>query len=334
MTDPQAELQPPASMRPVGDGEMDLLDYLPVIWRRRWMILALCLVASGLTVVVTLRKPRQYQAAATIVPPLETLQRESAGTLGLLNSSLLRQAIDTTAGSIARIYMEILGSREVADSIVDRFHLRDLGGDPEYRVTARDRLKANTRLKVADGGVVKIAVTDTDPNRAAAIANAYIEELDRQNKRLSAGQATSKRVFLENRLKEIEGKLSQIDSILSREAKAQETLYELLVPQCEMAKIEESKSMPTIQILDSAVVPELPLGRAVIRKALLATVAAFMFGAFAALSYESVVRAHRLRSEVRAAGKRGPQGSVSGGEPGSTQAKRLGTRRLEWAERS
>jgi uncharacterized protein involved in exopolysaccharide biosynthesis len=298
VTDPQAKSQQPPSAKIAVDDEIDLLDYLRVVWRYRWMIVVLCVVAMTLTVVTSLRKPRQYQSAATIVPPLDILQKESGGALGSLNSPLLRQVMDTAAGGIAKMYVEILGSREVADTIIDRFRLMDAYEGILYRSDARDQLKANTMVKTTDGGAVRITVTDRDPNRSTAIANAYVEELDKRNKKLSAGQATSKKLFLENRLKEVEGKLSKIDNILSREAKIQEMLYELLVQQYEMAKMEEARSMPTIQVLDPAVVPELPLGRGTVRKGMLAGVAAFMLGVFLAFSREYVIQARRRGAGV------------------------------------
>jgi len=293
VTDSQAKSQQPASAKLTVDDEIDLLDYLRVIWRYRWMILALSIIAMSLTVVTSLRKPRQYQSTVTIVPPLDILQKESGGALGSLNNSLLRQMMDAGASSIAKMYVEILESREVADSIIDRFRLMNAYENVQYRSTARELLEKNTTVKTTDGGAVRITITDRDPNRAAAIAGAYVEELDKRNKKLSTGQATSKRVFLENRLKEVEAKLSKIDNILSREAKTQEMLYNLLVEQYEMAKMEEVRSMPTIQVLDPAAVPELPVGRGTARKGVLAGVAAFLVGVFLAFSREYFVQARR-----------------------------------------
>ena len=43
---------------------------------------------------------------------------------------------------------------------------------------------------------------------------------------------------------------------LYRQAKLQETLFELLTQQYELAKIEEAKEIPTVKILDRANVPE------------------------------------------------------------------------------
>jgi uncharacterized protein involved in exopolysaccharide biosynthesis len=218
--------------------------------------------------------------------------------------------MDTAAGGIAKMYVEILESREVADTIIDRFRLMDAYENIRYRSGARDQLKANTTVKTTNGGAVRITVMDRDPNRSAVIANAYVEELDKRNKKLSAGQATSKRIFLENRLKEVEAKLSKIDNILSREAKIQEMLYELLVQQYEMAKMEEVRSMPTIQVLDPAVIPELPVGRGTVRKGMLAGVVAFMLGIFLAFSREYIAPARRRGGEVSPARRQGAKASL------------------------
>ncbi len=290
--------QQPGSAKLAGDDEIDLLNYLRVIWRYRWMILVLCILAMSATAVLTLLKPRQYQSSVTIVPPLDILQRESSGALGALNNSLLRQMMDTSVGSVTKMYVEILESREVADAIVDRFHLIDVYEKVRYRADARKRLKGNTTVRTTEGGAVRITVVDRDPNRSAAIANAYVEELDKQNRRLSAGQATSKRVFLEDRLKEVESKLSKTDHILSREAKTQESLYDLLVTQYEMAKIEEAKSMPTIQVLDPPRAPELPIGRGTVRNGMMSGMAMFMFGILVAFSREYVVQTRRRESKL------------------------------------
>lgn len=310
MTDTQAKSQQPAAARRAVEDEIDLLDYLRVIWRYLWLILLLCVVAMSVTVVKCLKTPRQFQSTVTIVPPLDVLQRESGGALGAMNNSLLRQVMNTGAGGIASMYVEILQSREVADALIDRFDLMHVYEGIQYRADARKQLQKNTKVETTNGGAVKVTVLDRDPNRAAAIAGAYVEEMDTRNRKLSAGQATSKRIFLENRLQEVEGKLSKIDNILSREAKTQEMLYEMLVQQYEMAKIEEAKSMPTIQVLDPPVVPELPGGRDAVQKGIMAGVAAFMLGVFLAFSREYIVQARRRGAGATPAPKQGARGSV------------------------
>jgi uncharacterized protein involved in exopolysaccharide biosynthesis len=246
----------PTVQEELEEDEINLLDYIRVIFKYRRMILWICGIAVVTTAITSLLSPKIYSATASILPPIDIVQRESelAGALGGGASSLLSKAIGVT--SIADMYAGILQSRVVVDTIIDRFDLMKVYEEKKYKSNVRKKLKKNTTIDVSDEGIVNVTVEDRDPNRAAAMANAYVEELDRQNKRLSAGQATSKRIFLGNRLKEIEEKLSKIDNILSREAKIQEMLFELLTREYELAKIEEAKSMPTIQILDKAVVPE------------------------------------------------------------------------------
>lgn len=302
---------PPQGPGQAGVEEIDLFDYLLVVWRHRWMIVLLSFVAMGATVGAMLLQPRRYQASATIVPPMQMLQKQStmAGALGGLGSSMFRNILDS--GSIASIYVEILTSREVYDTIVDQFDLMNAYENVENRTKARRRLAGNTSVKTTPEGVVKVAVTDRDPNRAAAMANAYIAELDRQNKRISTGEATSKRIFLESRLKEVEARLSRIDSTPAHEAQIQEMLYELLVRETELAKIEEAKSMPTLQVLDDAVVPELPVARGTVTKGILAGTVAFVFGIFLAFLREYVA-AVKGRSAAMTIPAVEPQG---GGRP-------------------
>ena len=65
-------------------------------------------------------------------------------------------------------------------------------------------------------------------------------------------------------------------------------LFELLNRECEIAKIEEAKSMPTIQVLDKAIAPEKGMGRGTATKGILAGIATMMLGIFFAFGREYV----------------------------------------------
>jgi uncharacterized protein involved in exopolysaccharide biosynthesis len=240
----------------VEDDTINLADYLRVISKHRRMIFWICSITVITTVIVSLVLPKSFAATTSVVPPIDVLQRGAgmAGGLGAVKSPLLEKMMDVT--SIADMYVGILQSRSVADAIIERFELAKVYKIPKGFSAVRQILQKRTSIKVTDEGIVQITVEDRDPCRAAALANAYVEELDHQNKRLFVGQAASKKIFLGNRLKEIEQELSGIDNLLSRDAKIKEMLFELLTREYEIAKIEEAKSMPTIQVLDSAVVPE------------------------------------------------------------------------------
>lgn len=278
--------------------EMNVFEYLRVLCKYRRMVLVVC----GLVVVSTAATcyfwPPHYTAIASVMPPLEMQQgRGGLGMMGLLGAgeaALLRDIMDTS--NVTDTYVGILNSRAVADALVERFDLTAVYRMHGSKTKARKRLEHRTSISVSDKGIIHVQVLDYDRQRAAELANAYVEELDRQNKRLSVGQAASKRAFLETRLKEVEQKLSQIDSILSQDAKIQEMLYELLVREYEMAKIEEARSLPTIQVLDPAVPAELRDPRGMVRKSALAGLLALIGTMFVAFGREYAAEYRRRES--------------------------------------
>jgi hypothetical protein len=94
----------------------------------------------------------------------------------------------------------------------------------------------------------------------------------------------------------VEQKLSQIDSIPSQEARVQEMLYELLMREYEIAKMEEAKSLPTLQVLDRAMPAEMRDSRGTIRKAALAGLLALVGMIFFAFGREYVAEYRRCVS--------------------------------------
>jgi uncharacterized protein involved in exopolysaccharide biosynthesis len=303
---------------------IDLVGYLRVIHKHRRKILLVCLLAIFVTGAVSLLLPPRYAATASVVPPLELMGGDTGLGMGLLGGAegaLLKKVMDTS--STADLYVGILESRAVTDAIIDHFDLTRVYNVGGRRYKAERKLKKNTKITVSEEGIVYLTVEDRDPNRAAAMANAYVEHLDGQNKRLSAGQATSKRLFLENRLREAELKLDNVENIPTREVLVQEMIYELLVRELEIAKIEEAKSMPTIQILDPAVPPEVRKARRAVMKTVLAGVVALTVMIFVAFAQECL-------AACRVCDRQAPGvdpdaiahlGSVSGGTPTEGEAK-------------
>jgi uncharacterized protein involved in exopolysaccharide biosynthesis len=292
--------------------EMSVFEYWRVLRKYRRMVFVLCtLAALGTGVVCYCARPR-YTAVASVVPPLEALQGRAGLGLGLLSggeAALLRNLMDTS--NLTDTYVGILQSRAVADALVERFDLVRAYGAGGWKAKARARLERNTDIRVSDKGIIRVQVVDYDRDRAAALANAYVEELDRQNKRLAAGQAASKRAFLETRLQEVEQRLSRIDSLRSQDARIQEMLYELLVREYEIAKIEEAKSLPTIQVLDPAVPAELRNARGTVRKAALAALIAFVCAMVLAFGRERAAE-YRRREPLPPAAR--PEGRTLPGE--------------------
>jgi uncharacterized protein involved in exopolysaccharide biosynthesis len=296
LTEDREQKKRPQSSSTVPRAEVDLFDCIAVVLKYRRLVLLLSGLAVVLVGSIVYLQPARYEATAAVVPPVNTGVDSGLNLPGGGIASLLGKGM--TGSSVADLYMGILQSRTVADAIVERFDLTTAYGPGLSWHKARATLRGNTRVKLSEEGIIQVTVEDADPNRAAALANAYIEELDRQNKKLASGQAASKKVFLENRLREVEAKLDRNDNILSREVNVQEALYALLIQQYELAKIEEAKSMPTIQVLDPAIPPQVRKARGTVMKALLAGIAGFMASLSLAFGREYVTNVRRRRAAL------------------------------------
>ena len=158
-------------------GEISILDYLYLLLRR-WKFIALnfvgvCIVAA----VVSLLLPSWYTGRATILPPKE---REKYGLAGALAELPIPRFKLGEKGTPADIYVGVLKSRRIAEALVDSFDLMKV-----YDVDSKDRairiLRARTKVERTEDGLISVSVVDRSPERCAALANAYIELLDKIN---------------------------------------------------------------------------------------------------------------------------------------------------------
>ena len=160
-------------------GEVTFGDLTSMVWRQRWVIIALCVVASVGTYGVSRLLPKWYESTATVVTPKEG----SGGVLGgLLASGMLQQnpgvAMPTLPSFTPNrdLLVGVLKSRTIAQAIVERFGLQ-----ARYRASYPDdavkQLRDLTTIATSREGVISVKVEDRDPATAAAIANYYIERL-------------------------------------------------------------------------------------------------------------------------------------------------------------
>src|SRR5690349_21149227 len=103
--------------------------------------------------------------------------------------------------SSGALFIGVLRSQTSQDRLIQQFDLRRVYGT-RLIVDARTRLDENTSISEdRKSGIISISVTDHNPQRAAALANAYVDELNSLVTDLSTSSAHRERVFLEERLK-------------------------------------------------------------------------------------------------------------------------------------
>ena len=336
------------------------IERVRVLWENRRTLFRAFLFGAAFSALVAVLLPKSYEATAKLMPP-ESSSSGGAALLAALSSRGATGMLSGLAGDLlgvrgnGPVFVEILESRTVADRLIDQFQLVREYGTTKIEYT-RKLLELHTRItEDRKSGVITIVVTDRSPSRAAAMAQAYVAELDHLVAELSTSSARRERIFLEERLKTVksdldtaatqfsefaskntaidipaqgkamveaaavlqgqliaaEAEASGLEKIytvnnvrvralqarigelreqlqkmggsnspsdvmndnslyppirklpllgvtyadLFRRTKIEETVYELLTQQYELAKVQEAKEIPSVKILDAAVVP-------------------------------------------------------------------------------
>jgi tyrosine-protein kinase Etk/Wzc len=194
------------------DSRIDLLDLLIVLAKRKWLILKVTLAAFTLAVIVSLFLQDRYTATATIMPPQQKssasmLMSQMAGGVGSLASLAGK---DLGLKSPNDIYIGLLKSRTIQDGLISQFNLQQVYRDKRLS-DARKDLEAFSKLVSGKDGLIEISVDEKDPNRAAAIANAYVEQLRMLTQHLAVTEASQRRVFFEQQLQQAKEDLSSAE---------------------------------------------------------------------------------------------------------------------------
>jgi len=366
---PEVETKPTAYIEDeLSISRVSTMEWAWSLWEQRRLLSRAAFWGLLVSTALAFLIPKHYESTTRLMPPdnqsASGMAMMAAFVGGTSGASKVSPALNSLAGDLFGIkssgdlFIGILHSRTVEDRLVERLDLRRVYRD-KYWQDARNELAKNTGISEdRKSGIISITVTDHDPKRAAQIAQAYVEELDRSVAQVSTSSARRERIFIEQRLAQVKqdlnnasrefseyasqntaiditaqakamvegaarlqgeliatqsqlegleqiytannvrvrslrarvdelkrqlGKLGgdgtnmnavttdaaeQFPSIrklpllgvrwedLYRATKIQETVYELLTQQYELAKIQEAKEIPVVKVLDPADVPE------------------------------------------------------------------------------
>ncbi len=184
--------------------EVDLFTALAIVLSQRRMLLRNVALAAVFFLVLGLVWPPTYSARATLLPPDRQDQQDWLSPLN--NSPLVRLAMPQ-ARSTSELFVEVLSSRSVGSGVLHhpividstRKTLAELW-EIESEEKALRKLYRRTTLSTTEQGIIEIIVEMESPELAAAIANAFVAELDRVNQEKSVSAARNSRRYIEAQL--------------------------------------------------------------------------------------------------------------------------------------
>ena len=176
--------------------------------RPHWRKIALLSVLAGVLgyFAAFLIAPTFTARMSFISPqPQQSPSASALASLGALSGLAGVAAVKNSADQ----YVALMQSATVSDRMIERFKLMSVY-KTEYRVDARKKLQERVRIVAGKkDGLITVDVDDNEPDRAAAIANAYLDELKRLSNGLALTEAQQRRLFFERQLEQSRDRLAQ-----------------------------------------------------------------------------------------------------------------------------
>lgn len=198
--------------------EVSLLGLAIVLAQYRVRIVTVTLCTAMLGLLLALFLPNHYTAMTSILPPQQN--SNSSGSAIMAQLSSLSSLAGVGTGSALKnpndMQVALMRSRTVEDAVIDRFRLSQLY---KTKRPSETRKKLEKWAEIDTGtkdGIIRISVTDQDPNRAAAIANGYVEEFQKFSAHLAVTEASQRRLFFENQLGEAKEALAGAEEDLKK----------------------------------------------------------------------------------------------------------------------
>lgn len=189
-----------------GKDRFFIIEFFDLILRWRRLLFVNTVLAGAITLIIMLLFfPNWYTATTSIMPP-----EKDTGSLGL-GGGMLSSGLGALLGgsglalpglaSPSDLYASVLRSRSVATAVIEKHKLKEVFS-VQLETKALEELYSRTSVVVQPDGIITLSYKDTDPFRAAVIANSFIDELNRVNTENLVSRAGATREFIEKRLKE------------------------------------------------------------------------------------------------------------------------------------
>ncbi len=204
---------------PPPENNVSSWDYLLLLAKWKKMILINVVIVTLLAAGISMILPKWYRATASIMPP-----KDASGT-SLMGSAT--SALKSLGGGVSKLgglasqskgaynYLAIFRSRTAMEDVIKKFDLINVYDVPDQSMElAIKELTANTNFEVQDDDNITVDVLDTDPQRAADIANRFVELLNMISVRLGTQEARNNREFIEQRVGDIRHELREAEDSL------------------------------------------------------------------------------------------------------------------------
>jgi len=194
------------------------VERLRILWEQRAILYRWALTGLAASTALAFLLPVRYTTTTRLMPPDQAGQGLATMVAALGKSTDLGSLGTELFGvkTSGDLFVGVLKSETVENAIINKFDLRKVYGEKRYE-DARHRLESRTDV-TADrkSGIITLRVSDKSPDRAAQIGREYVEQLNHVVIAVDTSAAHRERVFLENRLKEVQQDLETAEKDFSQ----------------------------------------------------------------------------------------------------------------------
>lgn len=178
--------------------ESGLIDLVIILAKSKRLIIGLPLAVAVLALLASLALPDMYKSGTKLLPP-KAAESGAAAVLSQLGGMGGLAAGVAGLKSPNEVYVGMLGSRTIADRLIDRFKLKEHYGVVSQE-KARRLLAEHTLISVGKDGLITVEVEDESQKLVAPLANGYVGELLKLTQVLAVTEAGQRRMFYEQQL--------------------------------------------------------------------------------------------------------------------------------------
>lgn len=185
---------------------------------RRFIIWAVALSTVGVAV-FSLVAPAKYRSTAQILPPTESEDIFSTGSLAQATNltRMLRTGGTLRGGTMSDLVAALFRSRTVQERVLElcnyraEYKIREKGVEGQLKM-----LDKATSVTTGDEGIIRISVDAKSPDLAAKLVNTYVTEVDRVLRESNMSRSRSVRIFVEGRLARTDSELTAASESLAQ----------------------------------------------------------------------------------------------------------------------
>jgi uncharacterized protein involved in exopolysaccharide biosynthesis len=224
----EADLGPSIAVDALDDPRQWQAQRLRLLWDHRQFLFRAAAVGLLVSAVIAFLIPKTYISTTQLMPPdtqstsgmalMAAFAAKGGGGLGSVADDLL--GLKTTGA----LFIGVLRSQTSQERLIEQFDLQKVYG---VRLITDARVKLDENTSISEdrkSGIITISVADRSPAEAAALANAYVHQLNSMVVQLSSSSARREREFLEERLKVVKQDLDDASNQLAQFSSKNKTL--------------------------------------------------------------------------------------------------------------